>query len=483
MAAQKSPLIKQQDARSSMHPALQIDEVCRAVAQECQDWQSTLCALAKTCRAILDPSLDVLWAELKSMIPLLLALPSGLLALKPDMATRRRVFPHTMVYEFRRPLEQADWNVLVRPQYTRSILDPSSFALEGNALEALTEIGNLFPSLRTLTWTDPSLSQDTITALSTAICSWRYLEDLHVAALDRTAFSRLIQLPVLQHLYLHAPLRGQMPARCVPSALEKPFPQLKTMHLEHCAHGLTDAAQILTEIDGRVSFSEFFASTFGVPRETDLRSLIGTVAAKCISNTLTSLTIVEDRFSAPSIIRLSGFTITFVTLAPITSFRRLETLDIDTERNVSLGDIELLELASSWPLMKRLIINPLNGWRAPSRVTFCGLAALLGLLPRLQVVHIAVDGCSTTEIAPLESPKRDAANGILLEVVDLLDSRVGDNIADVAACLAKALPAPRTYKVQAWTAVNLHIRANMDPESGVFSKRWEEVFSEPLLPL
>ena len=58
-----------------MHSALLIDEVFEVILEHCSDWHRheyrwTLSQLARTCKALKDPSLDRLWRRLESEKPL-----------------------------------------------------------------------------------------------------------------------------------------------------------------------------------------------------------------------------------------------------------------------------------------------------------------------------------------------------------------------------------------------------------------------------
>lgn len=71
-----------------MHAGLRIPEVrgeiCRAVALDLEHGRQSLAALARTCRLLRDPALDVLWAKLENAAPLFMLFPSDAIARMPD---------------------------------------------------------------------------------------------------------------------------------------------------------------------------------------------------------------------------------------------------------------------------------------------------------------------------------------------------------------------------------------------------------------
>ena len=59
-----------------MHPVLLIDEVLEMILESCAEWDrteylSTLCKVARSCKAWKEPALDRLWQRLDSVEPLL----------------------------------------------------------------------------------------------------------------------------------------------------------------------------------------------------------------------------------------------------------------------------------------------------------------------------------------------------------------------------------------------------------------------------
>lgn len=63
-----------------MHSALLIDEILQEIIEACSAWsgqecRSSLCQIARCCKAWSDPALDRLWARLDGVTPLLRLLP------------------------------------------------------------------------------------------------------------------------------------------------------------------------------------------------------------------------------------------------------------------------------------------------------------------------------------------------------------------------------------------------------------------------
>lgn len=72
-----------------MHPCLTIDEILRNVFEHSP--KSQLPALALTCRAFLEPCLDLLWHEQLSFVPLIQCMPTDLWTVTVDLESRRNL--------------------------------------------------------------------------------------------------------------------------------------------------------------------------------------------------------------------------------------------------------------------------------------------------------------------------------------------------------------------------------------------------------
>ncbi|KAK7062485.1 hypothetical protein R3P38DRAFT_2483673, partial [Favolaschia claudopus] len=145
----------------------------------------TLCRLARTCRKLSDPALDVLWAEQSGYIPLLYSLP----------ATTWRI--RNSEFEILADLRQEDWErTLSYSRRIKQFRDVNSYpGLHISAVEAVIlslPPGSLLPNVRYLlcesrspffphlsTLLGPNLSKIHIELAS---CEWRFPAVQHIAS-------------------------------------------------------------------------------------------------------------------------------------------------------------------------------------------------------------------------------------------------------------------------------------------------------------
>lgn len=81
------------NSRSPTHRALVVAEIVATICQFLQeDDGESLAALARTCRALRTPALEVLWGRLKNLIPIFRLLPPDAWAFHVDEITSRRVY-------------------------------------------------------------------------------------------------------------------------------------------------------------------------------------------------------------------------------------------------------------------------------------------------------------------------------------------------------------------------------------------------------
>ncbi|KAF8551995.1 hypothetical protein OG21DRAFT_1466340, partial [Imleria badia] len=150
-----------------MHHAFHIEEILINIFSFChtfrirrpprgptrrQRWyaNSDLAALARTCRTFKEPALDMIWAELNDLTPLVRCLLEA------------SWIESEGVYSFQKRLEQAEWDIILGYSHRVRALPRlwNSLGLAGDCIETLsippTSIESIFPNLRVIGLHEPS---------------------------------------------------------------------------------------------------------------------------------------------------------------------------------------------------------------------------------------------------------------------------------------------------------------------------------------
>ncbi|KAI9574109.1 hypothetical protein HD554DRAFT_2309665 [Boletus coccyginus] len=409
--------------------------------------QSDMLSLATTCKAFKEPALDMLWASLQDLSPLIRCLPEQSWIISQH------------VYSLNRRLEQADWDIILG--YARRVQSLSGLrGLCGLAVDCLEELSrppsstvSIFPKLRDVWLTSPSkgiscfvrqLSSPRLTKLflshteklgnaidafgegcpnvlsftvqgwanpdtiSTFFCHWPNLysvycmqADLNVAALSH--LSRLRNLRYL-HCRLHEEVADLIQSsQSVTSTLT--FSTLQTLSM--ASRSLASDWGFLHHFRLPV-ISELAVSPRVTPTMPELISFFAVLPESCAHDTLCGLNfILEDSFDFESSSSVSEidedfppYYITFDHLRPLTVFANIRILCIrvDLYCGVDLNERELLCLASSWPRLISLSVSSRQHWPASSGITPGGFVQLLDRCRSLKCLNIVFDTRGYTEI-------------------------------------------------------------------------------------
>ncbi|EIW85497.1 hypothetical protein CONPUDRAFT_142036 [Coniophora puteana RWD-64-598 SS2] len=506
-----------------MHRALFIAEVAQNIA--CHRYRKRdIAAFAQTCRALSAPALDVLWSVLDSIIPLLCALPSDLIS-RPDSASS------TIRYRLLRPITPADWSIFrkyaSRVRELRAISplnqDQSPF-IDIEILRALCwspTFGLLFPKLRALEWSGahsetlpflrtllgPSItdlildletpdaiifnlvanlstmcphikvfmwsrcpgndSEEEAAILSQAITSWKDLHEL-ACPLDGHAMNHLTSIPTLHAL--HIQLVGKA---SYPTLEDRAYPALRTLQI---IAPLEQSSPNSVESFMRASFFKLRLDSFlghtHYPKQQTLGDLCMLLPDCIDTSTLKDVNIVECRWTRSLALQSSA-------LGPLLQFHKLTVVNIDTPREIDLDDAALLDMAHAWPTLTSLKINPVFGWRLRSRVSLHGLCAVIRQLPGLSTLSIAIDA----DGAALDAIDEEYGQFLVTRpfALDLLDSRVGVNYAEVAAFFSALFPGmAKDSDILYWRFPGLTLPVEMANDSRVHRERWAIVVSTVL---
>ncbi|KIJ65160.1 hypothetical protein HYDPIDRAFT_27882 [Hydnomerulius pinastri MD-312] len=442
-----------------MHRALQIPEVLQNIlslfrvrgstihANRGLD-NKTLAALSRTCRTFQNPALDVLWADLAYIDPLVLCLPEDLY-LTEDRSLQGS--GHNLkVLVMRRPLTPTDWSIYQRyaarvrtlgtvvPYSERQRNIEAKFML---ALSFPSTTGVLFPRLREILWSDrrPETSMAFLRTLLSPQLTKLHLDwcgpfphdrsvwDIH----DMSLLSSIGKLcPSLTDFLLRIPNDSREHASL---ALSHLLPSLTNLNSVSCQiidastllylaglHSLRYISFALTQQFPDLCLCEGFdaleelvveAETLQLALSLLLKlhfspktvqfSLWESPEASCIQDIFVNLpshcaTHVLQTISLQDIPALGwdpdlATTVTFETVKPILPFHHLTTLTMDVVCNFDITDDQFEEMASAWPKLSTLELNTHHGWGNESQLTFNGFLSFLRKCPHLKIIAIALN--------------------------------------------------------------------------------------------
>ncbi|KAG0703851.1 hypothetical protein DFH29DRAFT_802801, partial [Suillus ampliporus] len=430
-----------------MHPCLQIHEVLRNIFSALNKYRDitldaqkssranygidvrrqTLARLARTCRTFSEPALDVLWAHIDTLSPLVACLPKyvwsrhrhSLVSPRCSMVApcltwhaedRWLYFDRTLGEpregdvspELAHALCGHPWPLLL-PRLEKLFWSDGSYEsthLLCNLLSpTLTELhlhakGSLFmlSVLSNLGVTCPFMKDFSTTGLDSAasvpvsaavVCGWRQLKTLSTEVVDGSALSHLSTLPSLEHL-------------------EFSFLSLNNGFFKYSPTTFSTPLQHLTI---RTESSElcmpFLKATWISARNIFI--YLGNAQLRSSSNE-TLLSLLASRVTAQQVQAFSfemacNSLLTFTEIMPLSSFCMLKELNLST---FSINDEDLITVVKSWPKLTKLRLGDEGTWAIPARpqTTLDGIAGLLLHCPDLCVLGIVMDATSYSAVTP-----------------------------------------------------------------------------------
>ncbi|OJA19193.1 hypothetical protein AZE42_10781, partial [Rhizopogon vesiculosus] len=163
--------------------------------------------------------------------------------------------------------------------------------------------------------------------------------------------------------------------------------------------------------------------------------------------------------------------ISAATFKPLCAFHNLRKLDFQSDYDVELDDVALLQMAKAWPLLEELAIHGQfnTAWgNYPRLITPDAFVSLLKHCPRLTSVAIIINWSAVDRrgISP-EIPYQGFAHGAL-SYADF-DSSTIRHVTGIAAFLSAI--APNLERVVGWDA-DYHIDG---PDFKKYSRKWNDV--------
>ncbi|KAF8441727.1 hypothetical protein L210DRAFT_441019 [Boletus edulis BED1] len=487
-----------------MPRTLEIQEILLNVFGHC-DSRADLPSLARTCRAFKEPALDVLWEELPSLSPLTRCLPEASNQLSPN--DRRR--------SFSRPLTGTEWDIL--QSYTRRIRRISDFrwGIDEKSIEILsnpptteplflnlrslhcnyaginsTHLLHLpFPSLITISvkFDNPHCFQHALKSfsesspnisrlflyvrqsdgafnklVSSCVCRWRNIQHLICphTSLDMDALAHLSRMPALTLLSFRQ-------TATLPDC-DSPLLFSNLLRLRLKSPSLDLISRFLSWIR-LPAIRESSIITDNRPSGHELSSFLASLQTSNSSHTMKDLEWYQ-LFTPSNIVRSQAALLCLEDLQPCMAFSNLRRIYFDIECNVRLTDSDLLALASAWPYLEQLEINPGYGWNTRGGITPNGLLQLLQKCRSLLRVVVAMD----TRGYHLEGSPVDVNLGLTLPryfVLDVLDSIIEAESVEAVATLFAGVASCSYFSLHAWSGSEMVT----PPGWEVYKERWDDV--------
>ncbi|KAG2121833.1 hypothetical protein BD769DRAFT_1608594 [Suillus cothurnatus] len=405
--------------------------------------RDTLASLARTCRTLKEPALDILWQNIEGFEPLVACLPKGIT--KTDI--RGRVVGETFEdpRTLKRPLLNGECRFIRRYTervYSLTILPAHLDSIDDRVVQAFISAPSLtplLPNLHSLDWQDdrecffpllralfgstitsmrldfttrppsfaksalvaslgarcPSIrelhceysggSQESSDAIFEALCGFRELFRLGIGVLDAQTLLRLASLSSLKFLSLN----------------------LETYNINYTRSGSTPTSSShLEEVDIVALNIQFISCRSVVLRingndlqlydPRDIPDLIISVL-ECFPYTLEKFNfefdyeldsyMEEDIFDDPS------FAFGFDVVAPMLSFSHLKYLNLDWICTSAINDTSLKTMAQSWPQLEDFLFGSAVRWLIPPSLTFIGLIHLIHHCPLLRNIEMPFNAC------------------------------------------------------------------------------------------
>ncbi|KAF8554788.1 hypothetical protein OG21DRAFT_1508568 [Imleria badia] len=503
-----------------MHAVLQLTEITEVMCEFLD--RPTLARLARTCRAFQEPALDALWKVLLGLEPLARLLPDSMWISEEDPAGSGSR------YKLLQPLSPQQWRLIqkytsrisvISSYYTMTSSDnrlqaialhwppafepfpplfpklkairgaypgrdnvllfhwlngPSLTELEIRSLlgdlasqtliDFVSDMGTIYPNIKIFTHNailDKERPETMIRGLSKTIRSWKHLEhvDLHTLDLDTAAYEHLMRLESLTSLTLM--LASEVLPRLRQAVLpRKPFPALTDLTLVdrdyHIPWMTVEWLNCLHLSPSSLSCRTRRSSAD--PRQ--ITDLCRAIAAQLCHKSLETILLMDYGNST---------SVEVDSIRPLFSFSRLRCVTLANLCTTSLSDDDLLDLATSWPLLQAMSLNYYVNTQTRGVVmpTLEGFCHLLLHCPRLHKLTIVIDArdAEWVEVAcPWDDVRNHPMNYLCL----------GNSFLDDAKRVASILSTLRSLKEVDTTCWDVYPLMGI-PERETLSPLWEEV--------
>ncbi|KAG2155135.1 uncharacterized protein EDB93DRAFT_1202498 [Suillus bovinus] len=469
-----------------MHSCLQICEVLQNIFSAVNNYEEitlevptrphdvyvrreTLARLARTCRTFSDLALDMLWAHIDTLNPVVECLPrhvwsrhrhSGILKINSCILishwrgiekylTRVRALgtlgrsamggisqelAHTLCSHpwpsLLPRLEKLSWSdgSFEATQLFSNLLSPTLTELHLHAmgnlfmLSVLSNLGVICPLMKFFSTTglDPAAS---VPVSEAVVCGWHQLKALSTEAVDGPALLHLSTLCCLEHLQLSFLSQNKNSFKYNPTTFSNPLQYLtiRANSSELCMPFL-EATWIPAR---RVSIS-----LGNIPRSSSNETFLLLLASRVTAQQVQALSL---DLTCDSLLTISE-------IMPLCSFCTLEELTLPCHfGNLTLNDQDLIRAVKSWPKLIKLRLGDEATWVTPTRpqITLDGFSSLLLHCPNLHTLGIGMDATSYSVVTP-EVPGGGVTNTNITTLS--VGASLIENPLAVAAFLSSVLP-------------------------------------------
>ncbi|KAH7913103.1 hypothetical protein BJ138DRAFT_1146819 [Hygrophoropsis aurantiaca] len=475
--------------------------------------RASLASIARTSRVFYSCAMEILWARLHSLRPLVQSLPADLWKLEnkrlkfqrhmsvrdwmvffhyawrvrsltisketkwkeslslfdPDVL-RALTFPPTFGCVFPR-LASLHWEctnretlsvlrMFLSDRLTTLTLRLPGMNLDVSSQSFLASLGALCPNLKRLSVSGYGIDRFALdTAVSDCILDLVYLETLTCGTLSEMAIAHIarLRLPlVLSFDFPGVPLSPQV------LQLFR-YPAWSTVKRLSISAPAPTSLMPLTQTLYIAPRCLDFTFLNGEPCDT-LQEFFGGLTRCCYQKSIEEFSVIYT--TTTHISRNSHFTIN--TIRPLLLLTNLQSLTLVTGSTMRLDNKAIKEMAQCWPLLRTLDIN-VNTWRG-TRVSTKGLIHLLKHCPQLQSLSIVID---FSPVDLFTVPTKAPAHGFSHK--NLQFAYFGQSIIKHPLAITAFLTAlmPNLSYVEAW---DLQGRATEEDQT-LYSDRWAEVHS------
>ncbi|KAH7903984.1 hypothetical protein BJ138DRAFT_1167282 [Hygrophoropsis aurantiaca] len=434
-----------------MHQALLIADIQHCIFDQISSKQ-TLSALARTCQALTEGALDILWRDLDCFTRLIECMPHDLWTrgLEPKYGLKDYTF------ELRRPISSSDWAVFQKYSLrVRSIQGPSgarsSIKMDGPCILSLCSPSApipLLPNVTSLVWAiasnvdivalsrlipphstslrvhsppdsrwpkfqpvlpiavdqirlsikhfavdgDKSCPKSLLDGMKRSLRELQSLETLWWNDLGSETIVSLTQLPALRQVRFEFPSDFAQYVEALPPRSQIP----KLAFSKLCGFDIVVTGGNLASVTAFLNYFDFsmmekiHVSAPHPSQSMEIQEIFATLASSQSCDTIRDISIM-DRFHAFRSPLTVLHPLGMHELRPLLQFSRLQRLRLSVECPIALEDAMLIAMATAWPHLSLLYFNYDGPWHPGSHITPLAFVKLLECCPKLERLGILMD--------------------------------------------------------------------------------------------
>ncbi|KAJ7221227.1 hypothetical protein B0H12DRAFT_303655 [Mycena haematopus] len=475
-----------------MHRCLEIPEVVSWICCIIKDHReafsesealATLAALARTCKMLSSPALDILWRDSPSLANILRCMPDDLWsgletgdfhlrrpAVNSDwerllvyshrvrlfgfsdkrrgssesLNTLRVCFPgqhlfpniQKLVWSVDNPDEFPHVSLFLGPRLTTLLL--GSFSTTAH-LSFLATVVTQCPSLAEvhLKFYDPTIGRvDQLRTLSCFVQGLRLLKTLSVPSLDLATLHYIARLPGFVSLTLTSQIPLSIAGSSTSPSGDPLFTTLKSLNLGPSIDVCSEMITLLGDAPIVNIHMPFISNT-----SSAIAQFYVTLAASCSHSSLSVLQLghtVQRRLRGTSPAdQISGSQ-----MRPLFSFSNITSITLAAP-GFDLDDATIADMARAWPRIEKLELIPGDLTVISSTCTLGGLLPLARHCPRLSALQLALNATAVPDLQSMHT-ENERVRQLHLDTLHIFCSRTS---APVAVALFLSSVFPRVQRV------------------------------------